>query len=67
MKFSGLYGLTREQINSHGVIDDGFVSSTNGHTLHNDIVFPSSGSSKSIHSDTHMQSIDQLGLIYFFW
>lgn len=64
LKFSGLYGLTREQINSHGVIDDGFVSSTNGQALHNDTVFPCSGSSESIHSDTHMQSIDQVGLIF---
>ncbi|KAL3020997.1 hypothetical protein AAZX31_05G174400 [Glycine max] len=60
LKFSGLYGATREQINSDGVIDDGFVSSTNGQALHSDSVFPCSGSSESIHSDTHMQSIDQV-------
>ncbi|XP_014631266.1 ubiquitin carboxyl-terminal hydrolase 27 isoform X3 [Glycine max] len=60
LKFSGLYGATREQINSDGVIDDGFVSSTNGQALHSDTVFPCSGSSESIHSDTHMQSIDQV-------
>ncbi|KAL5175746.1 Ubiquitin carboxyl-terminal hydrolase 27 [Glycine soja] len=60
LKFSGLHGAKKEQIKSDGVIDDGLVSSTNGQTLHNDTVFPCSGSSESIHSDTHMQSIDQV-------
>ncbi|KAH1051214.1 hypothetical protein GYH30_021244 [Glycine max] len=60
LKFSGLHGATKEQIKSDGVIDDGLVSSTNGQALHNDTVFPCSGSSESIHSDTHMQSIDQV-------
>ncbi|KAG5000214.1 hypothetical protein AAZX31_08G143000 [Glycine max] len=60
LKFSGLHGAKKEQIKSDGVIDDGLVSSTNGQALHNDTVFPCSGSSESIHSDTHMQSIDQV-------
>ncbi|TKY60382.1 Ubiquitin carboxyl-terminal hydrolase 27 [Spatholobus suberectus] len=60
LKFSGLYGAMREQINSDGLIDNGFVSSTNEQALHNDTVFPCSGSAESIHSDTHMQSIDEV-------
>lgn len=60
MKFSGLYGAMKEPINSDGLIDDGFVSSTNGHALHYDSVLPCSGSSESIHLDTHMQPVDKV-------
>ncbi|XP_061344595.1 ubiquitin carboxyl-terminal hydrolase 27 [Gastrolobium bilobum] len=47
LKFSGIYGAEREQINSDGLIDDGSV-------------FPCSRSSESIHSETHMQSTDKV-------
>ncbi|KAL2342962.1 hypothetical protein Fmac_004247 [Flemingia macrophylla] len=60
LKFSGLYGRMKEQINSDGLIDDRFVSSTNGHALHNDTVLPCSDSSESIRLDTPMQSIDKV-------
>ncbi|KAK7358886.1 hypothetical protein VNO77_00826 [Canavalia gladiata] len=60
LKLGGLCGATREQINSDGLIHDGFASSTNGQTLHDDAVFPCSGSSEIIHSDTDMQSIDKV-------
>ncbi|CAJ1937927.1 unnamed protein product [Sphenostylis stenocarpa] len=56
LKFSGLNGARKEQINSDGLVDDRFVSSTNGLELHNDTVFPCSDSSETTHSDAHMQS-----------
>lgn len=60
VKLSGLYGETGDQMNSDGLVDDGFVSSTNGQALHNDTVFPCSGFSESIHSDPNMKSIDKV-------
>lgn len=66
LKSSGFCGEAREQIKADGLIgEDGFVSSTNRQALLNDNVFPCSGSSESIHSDTLIQSIDKVGPIFF--
>ncbi|XP_027363784.1 LOW QUALITY PROTEIN: ubiquitin carboxyl-terminal hydrolase 27 [Abrus precatorius] len=60
LKSSSIYGASKEQMYSDDLIDSGLDSSTSGQTLRSEAVFPCSGSSKSIHLDTHMQCTDKV-------
>lgn len=64
LNFSGTYGEGREQNNAECLPDDGLVS-THRQALHNDNVFPCSGTPENVHIDTQMQSTDKVGPYFF--
>ncbi|CAJ2676917.1 unnamed protein product [Trifolium pratense] len=56
IRFSGIYGESKEQIDADALIDDVVISSTSRQALLNE--FPCSSSSENTHSNTQSQFID---------